>query len=125
MCGRYYVGENLIEKVQEMVTGVSSPAFDVPCGDVTPGMKAAVIAGRNNKPAWEEMTWGFEKTDNKGLIINARSETATEKRLFKECLLNRRILIPATSFYEWDKSKNKVTFSLDHCFVRKTYRGPA
>ena len=60
------------------------------------------------------MTWGFEKYDGKGLIINARAETAEEKRIFRECVRNRRILIPASGFYEWDRDKNKVTFTLDN-----------
>ena len=113
MCGRYYVGENLIEKVQEAIGNTIAASTHVYCGDVTPGMKASVIANRNNKPVIEEMTWGFEKFDGKGLIINARAETAEEKRLFRECVQNRRILIPASGFYEWDRDKNKVTFTLN------------
>ena len=79
MCGRYYVGENLIEKVQEAIGSTIAASTHFYCGDVTPGMKASVIANRNNKPVIEEMTWGFQKFDDKGLIINARAETAVHR----------------------------------------------
>ena len=112
MCGRYYVGEKLIEKVQKVIGDLRVPMEYVYCGDITPAMKTPVIADRNHKPVLEQMTWGFEKYDGKGLIINARAETAEEKRLFRECVRNRRIQIPASGFYEWDRDKNKVTFTL-------------
>ena len=114
MCGRYYVGEKLIEKVQKVIGDLRVPMEYVYCGDITPAMKAPVIADRNHKPVLEQMTWGFEKYDGKGLIINARAETTEEKRLFRECVRNRRILIPASGFYEWDRDKNKVTFTLEN-----------
>lgn len=42
--------------------------------------------------------------------INARSETALERRTFASSTKQRRCLIPARGFYEWDKTKNKVSF---------------
>ncbi|MBR0091597.1 MAG: SOS response-associated peptidase [Lachnospiraceae bacterium] len=114
MCGRYYVGERFIEKIQKSFVDLRVPMEYVYCGDITPAMKAPVIADRNHKPTLEQMTWGFEKYDGKGLIINARAETAMEKRMFRDSMLHRRILIPASGFYEWDRDKNKVTFTLDN-----------
>jgi putative SOS response-associated peptidase YedK len=37
-------------------------------------------------------------------LINARSETITEKPAFKEAFEQRRCLIPADGFYEWQKT---------------------
>lgn len=48
---------------------------------------------------------------SKQLLINARAESALAKRMFSESVLRRRCAIPAARFYEWDKNKNKVTFS--------------
>lgn len=50
--------------------------------------------------------WGFTPTwvkDPKDfpLLINARSETAIDKASFKTAMRHRRVLIPASGFYEW------------------------
>ena len=42
-------------------------------------------------------------------IINARSETVDVKPTFQYSFYNRRCLIPATSFFEWEKvGKDKI-----------------
>jgi putative SOS response-associated peptidase YedK len=49
------------------------------------------------------MKWGF--TDFRGNpLINARSETALEKKTFRDSMQKRRCLIPASGYYEWRKT---------------------
>lgn len=37
-------------------------------------------------------------------LINARSETVTEKPSFRESFKRRRLIIPADGYYEWQKT---------------------
>lgn len=58
------------------------------------------------------MKWGYSLPDGK-LIINARSETAAEKPLFRDGMFNRRCLVPATNYFEWEKrGKEKVKYAI-------------
>ena len=59
--------------------------------------------------------WGFPGFDKKRVIFNARSETALEKRTFRDSVKERRCIVPATGFYEWSEKKDKYFFrSPDH-----------
>lgn len=44
------------------------------------------------------------------MLINARSETVFTKPFFRSDFENRRCLIPAHGFYEWDAEKKKILF---------------
>lgn len=68
------------------------------------------------------MQWGFSRFDGKGRVINARSETALEKPMFRAPLLadpasqisaeparSGRCLIPAASYFEWETREGKKT----------------
>ncbi|MEA3423884.1 MAG: SOS response-associated peptidase family protein, partial [Bacillota bacterium] len=50
-----------------------------------------------------EMQWGMKYEFSKKLIINARIETVMEKKLFKKAIIARRIILPASGYYEWEK----------------------
>jgi putative SOS response-associated peptidase YedK len=49
----------------------------------------------------EVVRWGIEGA--KGGLFNLRSETALSKPYYQRLLLTRRILVPASHFYEWRK----------------------
>ena len=79
-------------------------------GAVFPSQKATVIMGREHHLEAEQMLWGFPRFDGRGLLINARAETAAERRTFRDSVLHRRCVIPAKGFWEWNKSKEKFSF---------------
>ncbi len=89
-------------------------------GDIHPTERAPVLrgtggAGEKNRlqsPVCARlMRWGFVQPTGRGLLINARAETALQRPMFCEGVLHRRCVIPARHFYEWDAEKEKVTFS--------------
>ena len=85
----------------------------VAVGDVLPSLTAAALAaGRNGTGAFP-MIWGFRRYDGKGLVVNARSETALEKPMFRQSMLERRCLIPASCYYEWEKrEEGKIKYAI-------------
>ena len=57
--------------------------------------------------------FGFPGFQGKRLLLNARSETASEKKTLAESLRSRRVVLPASGFYEWDREKVKYYFSVE------------
>ncbi len=108
MCGRYYADDDTIREIVRLVGEIDKTGTEA--GDILPSRQAAVITGLGHPLAAARMAWGFPKFDGKGLVINARAESALEKRSFRESVLHRRCVIPARGFYEWNKEKEKFTF---------------
>ena len=110
MCSRYHVDGETIAEIRKTVNVVEQDALEC-SGDVHPSDAAPVIDGSVPGLHLGTMKWGFSKSDGKGLLINARAETAAQKPTFRESLLHRRCVIPASRFYEWDRAKRKSLFS--------------
>ncbi len=111
MCGQYYVEEDYIERMMWIYPHLKKPLGDPPTGTMKPSLQAPVILSHQNVKTLVPMIWGFPALKGKGLHINARSETVLEKRTFKRSLQYNRCALPAHSYYEWDISHNKITFS--------------
>ncbi|WP_394921898.1 SOS response-associated peptidase [uncultured Robinsoniella sp.] len=111
MCGRYYVDDDTIREIEKIVRHVEENLCrESGTGDIFPTSRAPVIVGKEAEFAEELFGWGFPGFDKKGVIFNARAETALEKRMFRDSILVRRCVVPARHFYEWDAHKNKYTF---------------
>ena len=125
MCGRFYVDEGTAKEIERVIRGVDLRIQKMRAGDIYPSQPAGILTCHSQQknplsadPAAEnslalelkEIHWGFPQYQKKGLLINARAETALERRTFCDNVRHRRCIIPAKHFYEWDSDKNKVTF---------------
>ncbi len=110
MCSRYYIDNDTLDEVSGLLAGRKSSGLNWTARDVHPGEMAPIIMKKNTGLQFDEMKWGFPQYSGKSLFINARAETALQKKTFSESVLYRRCVIPARHFYEWDASKNKVSF---------------
>lgn len=125
MCGRYYIAsedshEEFKRLIDELNQRENEERAGFKTGEVFPGDNALVVC--NNKKLISRpfvMKWGFSQKDGK-LLINARSESAPEKPMFRELIGSRRVLIPANGYYEWEKngrSKTKYALSTEKSFL--------
>ncbi len=121
MCGRFYVSEAEMDDFAALVERIGEELLKPrPNGDGTtdllPGDTVPVIVPRAAESAggvpagWEDLAaigamqlleWGFPGPQDKGRIINARSETVLEKPMFRLPFQAHRCLVPARGFYEW------------------------
>lgn len=108
MCGRYFAnGTQLAEDVQALLGKANRKPLDLLAiegwkhDEVFPTDKALVLLQKQGEIAPAVMRWGYPKWDNKGTIINARSESVQDKPMFASALSKRRLVVPTNGFYEW------------------------
>ena len=109
MCGRFYIPEDdSSEELQRIINHLNrKKPSPVKTGEVRPTDVAAVIANSKSlQPTPFAMKWGYS-LDDRQPIINARSETADSKPLFRDGMQQRRCLIPASHYFEWQRLANK------------------
>ena len=114
MCGRYLFREN--EDDQEAASWLREVALsedeavvrNIALDEVRPSNLALVLVSENDRLVPKVMRWGLPKWDEKGILINTRSETALTSPMFKKHIKERRCVIKAAGFYEWDADKNKL-----------------
>ena len=122
MCGRYYIAEDDVqEELMAIIAEVNrrhNPSDQETKlkthGEVFPTDIVPIIANnRSLIPTPFAMKWGYKLPNINRPIINARSEEATEKPLFKNGMLERRCLVPASGYFEWEKrGKKKVKYAI-------------
>lgn len=115
MCGRYYIAEDdAAEELRQIIEAVNRRSTDVKtCGEIRPGDTVPVLANSPTlQPGAYAMRWGYTLPDGK-LLFNARSETAAAKALFQDGMAQRRCLIPATCYFEWERrGKEKIKYAI-------------
>jgi len=112
MCGRYLIDDEAYADILQILHDMNAAKERVNSENLTMAdyVKGEYTKGEvfptNIAPVIENgeivaVQWGFPHWKNTGVIINARSETALEKRMFGKPLRERRCVIPSSGFYEW------------------------
>lgn len=120
MCGLYYIDDDTAKELERLTPQAEAALRRISAAAVNqmgythihPSEEAPVLLAKDGGIACAWLRWGFpiQQDGKKGLVFNARCESAAEKAFFREGILHRRIVIPAAAFYEWDKTKTKYTF---------------
>jgi putative SOS response-associated peptidase YedK len=105
MCGRFNSiasGKDFAETYGAEFGGVELQ----PNHNVAPTSKIYVLIQDDSRKVVNTMTWGLVPSWSKdktrsASMINARSETLTEKPSFRNLLTKYRCVIPIQGFYEW------------------------
>ncbi|SFI31557.1 SOS response-associated peptidase [Microbacterium saccharophilum] len=110
MCGRFVVanvGSELVDVLRVDVEGEDLPA---PSYNIAPTDRVAIVldSAKSEPPVrrLESARWGlvpaWAKDPSVGVrAFNARSEEVEDKPMFRQALIKRRAVIPATGYYEW------------------------
>ena len=110
MCGRYYIDisdaelQEIVRSIEEKRDSHEQLTFKR-SGEIFP---TDIVPVQTGLGSYDLMKWGFIGFNGKP-VINARSETALEKPMFKQSMLERRCLAPASGYYEWKKDGNRKT----------------
>lgn len=108
MCGRFALSITPVDF--QRVFGCAPPEGLKASYNVTPDRQIVIV--RVSPDGVREAVfarWGIlgpwmDDANDPGRQINARSETAAEKPMFRDAFRKGRCLIPALGFYEWQKA---------------------
>ncbi|MGV0024668.1 SOS response-associated peptidase [Phormidesmis priestleyi] len=111
MCGRFtqsLTGEAIAEAFDLADLPNWTPRYNIAPTQFIP----AILTGESGDRTFKTLRWGlipsWAKDPAMGArLINARSETVTEKPSFRSAFKKRRCLIVADGFYEWQKNQGK------------------
>jgi putative SOS response-associated peptidase YedK len=118
MCGRFILLTDLSVIVE--LFGIEEMACEYKTSNnISPGQQIAAVI-HEDKTRLVNYRWGLVPSWAKdpsigNRMFNARAETVAEKPSFKKAFQNRRCLIPADGFYEWQnlgKVKKPFYFSI-------------
>ncbi len=121
MCGRYTITISA-DRAREDLKIVDMPQDYQPRHNVAPTQPVVVVtSAEERKAVW--MKWGlipFWARDPTigSRLINARSETVSEKPAFKYAFTKRRCLVLADGFFEWKKGAGPKRRSQPYYFRR-------
>lgn len=133
MCGRFALTSTAEDIAEYMgLAGYDEGTGDFPARfNIAPTQPVLAVTEtenpdpRRNIPPRRSvlLRWGFipgwvKDPADFPLLINARSETAISKASFRAAMRHRRVLIPASGFYEWKRPPKGTEGRSQACWIR-------
>ena len=112
MCGRYTLAKPL-KGIESHFGPLHINLEYRPSYNIAPSQLSPVVISNSGQRELTVMKWGLVPSwakDEKMKLINARSETVHEKPSFKNSLRNKRCLIPADGFIEWQGTEKQPCY---------------
>lgn len=110
MCGRRPINLNTTELSKSLAQMPFQSSFEFePNFNAAPGQQLPVVINNDGTLEVRLMHWGlipgWLKPGEKPKVtpINARSETLTEKPMFRNLVKRHRCIVPSSGFYEWKR----------------------
>lgn len=125
MCGRFAITLDAETFQQELELG-EMPSDWHSRYNVAPTQPiAAILDAQTRRVEW--LRWGLipswaKNIDIGSRLINARAETVVEKPSFRQAFAQRRCIILANGFYEWQHPKEKKGTSIPYYFYLKNHK---
>lgn len=112
MCGRYYFDDETSTGILKIIREMKQQSKDmiIKTGEIYPTQEVPILVADKKEITPQILTWGLKGFGKNKLIINARSESVFDKRMFRESIIKRRCIIPANGFYEWNQLGNKKKY---------------
>lgn len=105
MCGRYALDADIDVLIAHYKAMLGEREFEG-SEEIFPTNTVPIIREIENRKI-DFLKWGFMPSFTKKPLINARGETVDIKPTFKNSFIQKRCIIPATSFFEWEKVGDK------------------
>ena len=111
MCGRFTQTNKPKQIDKEFKVNTAQDSFLKPRYNIAPTQTIPAVLETGGERIISGLKWGliphWSKDDSfAAKLINARAESIAEKPSFRDAFRNRRCIIPASGFYEWDKKSS-------------------
>ena len=102
MCGRF----SLDRFPESVVAALIDAEIEFsPRTEVCPADRVDVVFRGDTSNEIASMQWGWKRSFSSKPLINARSAGAWEIKTWAQALRERRCIIPASGFFEWDENQ--------------------
>jgi putative SOS response-associated peptidase YedK len=104
MCGRYQLDDDMKAIIERFdIESIFNHAY-IKTGEIFPTDRVPVVVNTDGRNGIKILRWGIKPVFMNKDIINTRRESLFEKKMFIRPIYEGRCIIPANSFYEWEKT---------------------